>query len=173
MVAFLHTKGQAYLLAKVVFFTSFLLLFIFSTLAGATTISLSPNVIDLSITAPVFGGGPPEEDYDDTGRLYYTTPASEKTYEITAHWEEGNQSPAGTLLKLKADAKAGQGTGKTITVFTTPAVLISGIDADINTGTGLEDGAQLTYTLEVDNIGALVAGDEKGVAIIFTIQETL
>ncbi len=131
----------------------------------------NPGVI--TVVAPGTGGQTPANPSDNSTYAQYTsTVASGLTRNMTAQWGGADAAPAGTSLDLTA-APAGGTQGVTaglITVSSSAQNIITGIGS-CATGTSDTDGAQLTYTLMIDDVTALVAGDSQSVTITLTLAE--
>jgi hypothetical protein len=128
--------------------------------------------ISLTVVPPTLGGDPPVDDSDNSKLLHYTSVvASGNTRTITAEWGPADAAPAGTSLKLEATgvpANCGSAAGQ-IDVSNSATTIISGIGS-CATGRGA-NGAELTYTLSVDDAAQLVAGDSQTATITLTLTE--
>lgn len=130
------------------------------------------GTITLTTNAPVNGGEDPAGDSDNSKLLQYTSlVASGTTRNITAQWGATDQAPAGTSLSLQATSvPAGCGTAAAqITINDTAQNIITGIGS-CATGTG-SNGAELTYTFNIDTVGSLVVGDSETVTITLTLTD--
>jgi hypothetical protein len=142
------------------------------TVTDAFTLTVEPVAVlavdgvlgNFTIGAPEFGG---EEliisDPDDNSLLQYTSVVANGGFRsITVH-PSGNL-PDGIILYVEADhsisGEGEQGDPAAQVHFTHDTVgaqtIVTGIGSCF-TGTGNSDGARLTYWLEIDNIGDLLA----------------
>jgi hypothetical protein len=136
-------------------------------------IDVTTASVTLEVTAPLLGGDDPQDDTDASTYLQYTsTVASGLTRSITAAWDTGDTAPAGCLLKLVATTQGGKkGSPEAqITMSDVAQPIITGIGS-CATGRGTSSGANLTYTLEVDDVESLIAGESKTATVTFTLTD--
>jgi hypothetical protein len=137
-------------------------------------IDVTGDPATLTISAPAVGGQTPADATDNSTYAQYTSVVpSGTTRLLTANWGAGDSAPSGTQLGLEVTSlTAGCGTavGGGITVSGTAQNIVTAI-ASCATGTGATDGAQLTYTLSVSNMGALDSTDDQTVTITLTLTD--
>ena len=133
-------------------------------------IDLEGGDITLALTAPDDAGDDPVYDEDATCYLNYTSVvASGAEKKITAQITTGTV-PAGADLKLTAAPAAGEGTsGGQVTLDDLAAKNVITAIGSCATGTGANDGAQLTYRLDVEDVTALLASTNNDVDVTYTI----
>ena len=132
----------------------------------------STGTITLAVQPPVQGGLPPTGQTDATKVLWYTAVNSAGlNRSISVQWGGADAAPAGTSLHVQATAvTAGCGTAAA-------AVQIGSVAQNIVTAipscvTGqAANGAQLTYTFQVDTAASLVVGDNHLVTVTFTLTD--
>jgi hypothetical protein len=132
----------------------------------------STATITLTTNAPANGGEDPTGDTDNSKLLQYTSlVASGTTRNISAQWGGTDQAPAGTSLLLEATSvPAGCGSASAqITIDSTARNIITGIGS-CATGTGA-NGAEMTYTFQIDDVSQLVVGDNQTVTITLTLTD--
>ena len=129
------------------------------------------------ITAPTTGGQNPLSDLDQTTSLTYTsTVASGSTRTITFQMGSSDVVPAGTTLGLGLGApqEGNQGTPgvqtSAIVITTSAQPVVTGIGSTA-TGTGTNKGCILGFTFFVNNVGNLVAGENKGITLTYTLTD--
>jgi hypothetical protein len=136
-------------------------------------IDVTGNPSVLVIVPPSDGGDTPANPSDSSTYAQYTSVvASGKTRSITAQWAAGDAAPSGCELQLQAQPAGGnQGTSAgTITLSSTPQNIVTGIGS-CATGRGSTQGARLTYTLVINDVESLVAGEEKTVTVTLTLTD--
>jgi len=133
------------------------------------------NPSDLTVGIPTTGGEDPTSPYDDSTYARYTSlVASGTTRALTANWGGSDTAPAGCSLKLvvseltTASGDAGSATSE-ITVSSTATNVVTGIKSCATCGGS--GGAKLKYTLSVDNVANMVAGDSESVTITLTLTD--
>ncbi|WP_304511435.1 hypothetical protein [Desulfobacula sp.] len=129
------------------------------------------SVPALNITAPATGGLAPQDASDATTYAQYTSVVADSvTRSITAQMSVA--APAGTQLTLTATPASGMGTtgGEKILNHTTAETIVTAIGS-CATGTGATYGSLLTYSLDVTDVTALVAGANATPTITFTLTE--
>ena len=152
--------------------------------SGAVTQTMDLNVNEIAvikvsmvtvptftITAPATGGLAPVDDSDDTTYAQYTSVVGAgKTRTITAQMSAA--ATVGTQLMLTATVPVGKGVtgGEQILTDSTPQTIVTGIGS-CATGSGATDGVKLTYSLEVTDVTALVAGEQKTPEITLTLTD--
>jgi hypothetical protein len=132
----------------------------------------APNVPALNITAPATGGLDPVDDSDATTYAQYTSVvAASATRSITAQMSVA--APAGTQLTLATTVSGtGEGTSAAAqTLDVTTAIIIVTAIGSCATGTGASDGALLTYSFEMTDATALVAGEQTTPTITLTLTD--
>ena len=137
----------------------------------------SGTAITLTVTAPATAGDDFVDGTDNSRYLQYSSNViAGQTRTITANWAAGNTAPAGCSLRLEVTAinvppghQGGSPAGR-ISMSTTATPIVTGIGG-CATGTAATSGAQLTYTLQVDTPGSLVAGASTTVTVTFTLQD--
>ena len=141
-------------------------------ISSMCAIDVAGGNITLTVTAPTTGGQTPSNPTDNTTYLQYTsTVPSAQSRALSAKWGASDAAPGGCSLKLQASPQAGEGTGGSqITLSDTAQDIITAI-SNCATGTGGTDGAQMTYTLSVDDFSSLVANDNKTATITFTLED--
>ena len=130
------------------------------------------SAVVLTTSAPTNGGELPVGSTDTSKLLQYTSLVpSGQTRNLTVQWGGADAAPAGTSLKLEATSvSAGCGTSAPqVTVGPTAQALITGIGS-CATGTGAS-GSQLTFTFSIDNVNALVVGDNSTVTLTYTLTD--
>ena len=130
------------------------------------------GTIVLEMGRPTSGGEGPQDVTDNGKLLQYTSLVPNgQTRNITAAWGTSDQAPAGTSLKLQATGvPADCGTAASqITVSGIAQNIITNIGS-CATGVG-SSGAELTYTLSVDDFTALAAGESKIATITCTLTD--
>ncbi|MCJ7682247.1 MAG: hypothetical protein MUP70_16090 [Candidatus Aminicenantes bacterium] len=136
-------------------------------------LGVTSNPTELVIQAPSEGGETPDDVFDDSTYAVYTSiVGNAQTRNITAQWGNSDAAPAGCSLRLEVTEIGGGNRGSAaseITMSSTPGTIISSIGS-CATGTG-SSGAKLKYTLSVDTLSSLVAGDQKDVTITLTMTD--
>ncbi|MGQ9779876.1 MAG: hypothetical protein ACUVRM_08380, partial [Bacillota bacterium] len=142
------------------------------TVNEIAVIDVAGGNVTLTITAPTQGGAPPANPTNNSTYLQYTsTVPTATTRKITAAFGATDAPPTGTSLKLSATVPAGMGTAAPqLTLSSTAGDLVTGIGS-VYTGTGTTNGAQLNYTLSIDNFSQLVVGESKTVTVTFTLTD--
>lgn len=143
--------------------------------AAIAMIEVNAGTIVLNTNAPLAGGDPVTGDADTTKYLQYTAlNAAGTARTITAEWNILDAAPAGTSLDVVAAVPAGMGTtGGPITFVnlnaTAHAIVVN--IPSCATGVAETDGANLTFTFNIDTVASLVVGDSHTVTIIYTLTE--
>ena len=130
------------------------------------------STVVLTTVAPTNGGELPVGSTDSSKLLQYTSLApTGQTRNLTVQWGGADAAPAGTSLQLEATSvPAGCGTAAPqVTVGPSALALITGIGS-CATGTGAS-GAQLTFTFTIDDVNALVVGDNATVTLTYTLTD--
>ena len=129
--------------------------------------------ITLTVDSPASGGDPPDPVRDRSCFLQYTsTVGIGQTRSVSAAWGLTDDAPAGCRLRLRAVPESGEGVSSGgIRVKETAQSIITEIGL-CATGTGDSDGAQLRYTLRVNDVTSLVAGESRTVMVTFTLTDT-
>jgi hypothetical protein len=137
-------------------------------------IDVTADPAALAIAAPGTGGQTPTGDSDNSTYAQYTSIVSgAATRSLQANWGGSDAAPAGCSLDLEVTAvTAGCGArvvgGVTLTASTQN--IVTGIGS-CATGTGATDGAQLTYTLNIDDSTQLDSGDDQSVTVTLTLTD--
>lgn len=136
-------------------------------------LGVTGNPSELVIQAPGAGGVTPDNPTDDSTYVVYTSiVGSGQNRIITAQWGESDAAPAGCSLRLEVTEIGGLNEGSAageVTMSSTPGTIISSIGS-CATGVGA-GGAKLKYTLSVDTLTSLVAGEQKDVTITLTMTD--
>ena len=137
-------------------------------------VAVTGNPSTLSVSAPAAGGQTPVSGSSTATYAQYTsTVASGTNRKITAAWGGSDAAPAGCALKLTATPSGGTNQGTSagqITMSSTAQDAVTTIGSCV-TGTGGSNGAQLSYSLEVSDATALVAGESKSATITLTLTD--
>jgi len=139
----------------------------------ACVLDVTSAAITLAISAPGTGGATPADATDNTSYGQYTSiVAGSAKRALSAKWGASDVAPAGCSLKLEVTSvTAGCGTaGSQITMTATAQNIVTSIGT-CATGTGATDGAQLTYTLTVDNATLLDAAGDKSATVTLTLTD--
>lgn len=132
----------------------------------------STATITLAVQPPATGGLPPGGQTDTSKVLWYTAVNASGTHRnISVQWGGADAAPAGTSLHVQATAVTGGcGTaGAAVQISGTAANIVTAIPSCV-TGQAA-NGAQLTYTFQVDNAANLVVGDNHLVTVTFTLTD--
>ena len=140
-------------------------------------VNVTGNPAAMNITAPTTGGQNPLSDTDTSTSVNYTsTVASGSTRTITVNMGGSDVFPSGTTLKLTAGAPQegyygtpGSSAGQKI-ITASAQTIITGIGSTA-TGVGADKGCQLQFSFEVSNVGNLVAGENKGITLTYTLTD--
>lgn len=144
------------------------------TVNAIAVLDITGGNINLIIEAPGTGGQTPSNDTDTTCRLQYTTTvASSLTRTITVAWGGSDAAPAGTSLRVQVAPSGQTNEGSTAgqrTISSSAQTVITGIGS-CATGTSGSSGALLTYTLSVDTMTSLVAGESQSATVTYTLTD--
>jgi hypothetical protein len=128
----------------------------------------------LTIAAPAVGGQTPADATDNSTYAQYTSVVCGATARaLTANWGAGDAAPSGCSLDLEVTSlTAGCGSAVVggITCSGTAQNIVGSIGS-CATGTGAADGAQLSYTLTVDDVTQLDSCDDQTVTITLTLTD--
>jgi hypothetical protein len=130
------------------------------------------STVTLTVQAPAQGGLPPTGQSDSSKVLWYTAVNAASTHRnVSVQWGGSDAAPAGTSLHVQATAvTAGCGTaGAAVQISNVGANIVTAIPSCV-TGQAA-NGAQLTYTLQVDAAASLVVGDNHLVTVTFTLTD--
>ena len=133
------------------------------------------TVVDLSVT-PAAPGAVITGDTDNTKYLLYPVLTGATTQEITVTAATVTGGiPAGTALSVVASGLTGNEGSATAAVTLTTGMantnIITGISS-VATGTGVGDGAQLTYAFTItDETQVTTAEDNNEITVTYTITE--
>ena len=152
------------------------------TIPEIVLLDIEPNntSITLTLDQPTDAGAPVTTSTNGTNNtkwLNYSSCISPSTTPRTISVQITNGTiPDGLNLTLQASNVSGIGQGVLgtpsglITPSNTPQILISGIGGAF-TGTGSNNGHQLTYSLSIDNYNLLDANNSATIEITYTITE--
>jgi hypothetical protein len=132
----------------------------------------SVATVTLSVQAPAAGGLAPVGQTDNSKYLWYTTVnAAGTNRNISVQWGGADVAPAGTSLHVQATSVTGGcGTaGAAVTIGAGAQNIVTAIPSCV-TGQAA-NGAQLTYTLQVDTVASLAVGDNHLVTVTFTLTD--
>jgi len=143
------------------------------SIASFCLIAVTSSSVSLTITNPSTPGSVPANTTNSsTYAQYSSTVASGVTRRITAAWETGNSAPSGCDLRLQATPGSGQGSSAgQIVVSTTAQNIVTGIGG-CATGTGATSGAQLAFTLFINAMTSLVAGQSTSATLTLTMTDS-
>ena len=138
-------------------------------------VNINPgSEITLTVSAPETAGDIPADTVNNSNYIQYTTTVSGvSTKKITA--QLSGVVLTGCSLKLESEVGSGSNEGTSAGQVTLSSVSASDIITGIETcatGTSSTDGAKLTYTLTVDDISSLIAGEQKHLTVTFTLTDT-
>jgi hypothetical protein len=141
-------------------------------IASISVLATTGNPATLAVSAPGTAGAIPANPTDSTTYARYTsTVAAGVTRRLQANWGASDAGPAGCTLLLTATPGSGQGTGAPqITMSSTAQNIVTAIGS-CATGTAVGNGALLAYTLSINSMTALVAGDNHTVTITITLTD--
>ncbi|HVP57790.1 MAG TPA: hypothetical protein VMU02_06805 [bacterium] len=137
-------------------------------------IDVTGNPGTLTIVAPGTGGQTPPNDSDNSTYAQYTSVVPGATRRtITAAWGGSDAAPSGTSLLLEVTAVTAGCGSRVVGGITMSAVAQDVVTAipSCATGTGGTDGAQLNYTLSVDDVSQLDASDDQTVTVTLTLTD--
>jgi hypothetical protein len=132
----------------------------------------SVATVTLSVQAPAQGGLPPVGQSDTSKVLWYTAVNAASTHRnISVQWGGADAAPAGTSLHVQATAVTGGcGTaGAAVQISNVASNIVTAIPSCV-TGQAA-NGAQLTYTFQVDTPANLAVGDNHLVTVTFTLTD--
>lgn len=137
-------------------------------------ININPgSEITLTVSAPETAGDIPADTVNNSNYIQYTSTVSEMaTKKITA--QLSGAILAGCSLKLESEVGSGSNEGTSTGQVTLSSESASDIITGIGTcatGTSSTDGAKLIYTLTVDDISSLIAGEQKYRTVTFTLTD--
>lgn len=143
------------------------------SIASFCLMGVTSSSVSLTIVSPAAAGSvPANPTSSNTYAQYSSTVATGVTRRITAAWATGNSAPADCDLRLTAAPPTGKGSSA-------GQITLSWIDQNIvtsiggcATGTGAGVGAQLTYTLRIDTMTSLVAGQTRYATITLTLTDS-
>ncbi len=132
----------------------------------------STGGVTLVVTKPAAGGETPAGTTDSGKSLRYTSVVSPgASRKITVNCDPTDSAPSGTALYLRVTsvpARCGTATGP-VRIGGDPRDIITGIGSCSTGTTG--GGAQLQYTLQVDDAAALTAGETRTINVNFTLTD--
>ena len=134
-------------------------------------IALNNTTLVTLTTIGGVAGADPTGSSDALKELRYTSLAGGSTRQIQANYGATDVTPGGILLNLEATAGvAGCGTlvGGGVDLTAAAVAIITNISS---CATGIAAGAELTYTLVVDDVLSLVVGDTQTVTVTLTLTE--
>ncbi|MFC2170055.1 hypothetical protein ACFLRM_05790 [Acidobacteriota bacterium] len=130
--------------------------------------------ITLTVEAPAIGGETPSNPQNDTCWLQYTsTVGSDLTRSINVNWA-GDTAPSGCILWITATPSGNLNEGASAGAQSFEAVLPKNVITGIGscaTGIGFGNGANLFYTLAVDTMTSLVAGESNTATVTYTLLD--
>ena len=139
-------------------------------------IDVNAGLVTLTTVAPGTGGAPVTGESDTSKWLQYTSlVAFGETRTITAELD-ASPTVTGILLQLVSAAPAGgaeEGTEQAAITLTVVAQVIINAITSCATGTGGAEGANLTYTLIIDNVALLLVGQSDTVNVTFTLTDAV
>jgi hypothetical protein len=141
-------------------------------IASISVLGTTGNPATLAVSAPGTAGATPANPTSNTTYAQYTsTVAAGVTRRLQANWGASDAAPAGCSLLLTATPGSGQGTtANQITMSSTAQNIVTAIGS-CATGTTASSGAQLAYTLSINTMTSLVAGDNHTVTITLTLTD--
>ncbi len=144
-------------------------------ISSISVLGTTGNPATLAVSAPAQGGATPANPTTNTTYAQYTsTVATGVTRRLQANWGTTDGAPAGCSLLLTATPGTGTNQGTSagqITMSSTATNIVTGIGS-CATGTGATNGAQLAYTLSINTMTSLVAGDNHTVTITLTLTDS-
>jgi hypothetical protein len=143
-------------------------------IASISVLGTTGNPTTLVASAPAQGGATPANPTTNTTYAEYTsTVATGITRRLQANWSTADAAPARCSLLLAATPATGTNQGTSaghITMSSTATTIVTGIGS-CATGTGATNGAQLAYTLSINTMTSLVAGDNHTVTVTLTLTD--
>ncbi len=137
-----------------------------------SVLATTGNPAALAVSAPGTAGATPANPTSNTTYAQYTsTVAAGITRRLQANWGVSDAAPAGCSLLLQATPGTGQGTGAAAITMTSTAQNIVTAIGSCATGVTGTSGAQLAYTLSINTMTSLVAGDNHTVTITLTLTD--
>ena len=143
------------------------------TVDSIAVLSLTGGNVTLTVEAPAQGGQTPSSVSSNTNYLQYTsTVPSAQARALTVAWGASDAAPGGCSLKIQATPTGGSegSTAGQVTITNSAQNVVTSVGS-CATGTGGSDGAQLTYTLSVDDMSSLVAGESKQATVTYTLTD--
>lgn len=137
-------------------------------------LDVTANPGALTVVAPGAGGEAPAPDTDNTTYAQYTSVvAGSTTRTLQANWGGADAAPAGCSLELEVTAVTAGCGSRVIGGIGVSAVAQNVVTAigSCATGTGAIDGAQLTYTLNVNDADLLDASDDQTATVTLTLTD--
>lgn len=137
-------------------------------------VDVTANPGALAIVAPGTGGQTPANDTDNSTYAQYTSVVAGATARtLQANWGGSDAAPSGCSLDLEVTAVTAGCGSRVVGGITMTAVAQNVVTAIAScaTGTGGTNGAQLTYTLNVDDVTQLDASDDQSVTVTLTLTD--
>jgi hypothetical protein len=136
------------------------------------------GLLTLTTTDPAQAGEVFQGDSDSDRELYYTllTASNGNIQAQLNNVGYDTAPPAGTLLYVEATSTSGTGSPGTVQpqiTLTTTAQTIVGAIGTCYTGRAVDDGAQLLYTLAIDDPSLVTADDSATLQVIYTLSSAL
>jgi hypothetical protein len=143
------------------------------SIASFCLMGVTSSSVNLTIVNPAVAGSvPANPTSSSTYAQYSSTVAAGVTRRITASWGFLNSAPAGCELRLTATPPTGKGSSAgQITLSWIAQNIVTSIGG-CATGTGAGNGAQLTYTLKINTMTSLVAGQTRNATITLTLTDS-
>ena len=139
-------------------------------------LNISGNPGNLEVNSTSSPGIEPDSVKDNTSFIHYTSTVSPGGIrDLTARWDPDSSAPSGCSFLLKAitSGRSNEGISKgEIILSYTPQTIVSAIGSCI-TGFKSGTGTQLEYTLSVQDITQLKAGESKSVSVVFTLTDII
>lgn len=126
----------------------------------------------LIVIPPATPGVSPVNSANDSTFIQFTSITGVKKRKITVQWGQDNSAPSGCSLKVEASvpSKCGSAVHGGIILTDSPQDLVVQIGS-CATGTGPNEGVRLLYTLSVDDVSKLIAGEERTSTITLTLSD--
>ena len=142
------------------------------TIGAISVLDTTGNPAALAVVAPASAGATPANPTSNSTYARYTsTVAAGVTRRLQANWGASDAAPAGCSLQLVATVPGGLGTATAAISMTAVAQNIVTAIGSCATGTTATSGAQLGYTLAINSMTSLVAGDNHTVTITLTLTD--
>jgi len=137
-------------------------------------VGISGNPGNMEMKNPDSPGIDPSPVKDSTSFIHYTsTVPPGGVRNLTARWGPDSSAPSGCSLNLNAipSGRSNEGISQgEIILSHIPQTIVSAIGSCV-TGLGYGTGTQLEYTLCVQDILEMKAGESKSVSVVFTLTD--